>query len=201
MPNLGTMIGNFITAHPVWAVVIGLMLAGGVAEGARAFLRRLKWNATESLSWVGYAKGQGLILSLFLFGGVGFALVGFGLGPTRGGISERVVRLSFDSLELSGPAYRDLSTAKYSRITMLARTLSPVGGAATVTVYAEKGSGGSVASEVRRLRTTTDSWVRWDQNISGDHMSIVAAPTDEPNVPKATAVQVLVYLTPRPSAR
>lgn len=188
---------NLPPVHP-WAIAIGsAVLVAIVLFLSRGMLRRFAKNIESSKTWLRYIKGQGVLLSIFLVLGWTAAWGSTRLGPSHGRTVQHVRMIAFDSLSPVERAFRDIDTDNYATVTILANTVEPQNGVATISIYAERGGVPSTTSEVHRLTSVADSWSRWDQPVFGQRMRLLVGPPTEQNTATASRVRVVVYLSPK----
>jgi hypothetical protein len=179
----------------MWIIVVVAILSAPVAVVIwRMYRVRLRRNLVGIKTWGFYVKGQGLILSIFLILGWFAAWGSTKIGPAHGREVGQIRLIEFDSLNASERPFREVDTKKYLRMTVFTKTVEPQNGVATVTMYSDR-DGVSGKSEVRRLASVADSWTRWDQPVSGQHVSFIVAPSTELNASTASHVRIMVYLS------
>jgi hypothetical protein len=160
----------------------------------RQLVRRLNRKLPASTStWKFYLRGQGTLLLGFLFVGGIMASVFSYFGPRGGKTSKegRLIEYQVDPSE--HVVYEEQDVENYHRITVLARTISPQNGSATVTIYDDpKGRG---KQEISRMESIADSWSEWSQpQNSSKHITLKI--TNGGTGPGAKLIDVKVYLFP-----
>jgi hypothetical protein len=93
------------------------------------------------------------------------------LGPHEGTVSKngRVIEYR-QSNPSEHVVYEEQDVEHYRRVALLARTVAPQNGSATVVIYNDPKGGGP--QEVSRMPVGADSWSEWSQpENSGKHMT------------------------------
>jgi hypothetical protein len=173
-----------------------VVLAAGVAYfGLRALLRRLGRKLPPSTAtWKSYLRGQGTLLFGFLLVGAVLASVTSYFGPQDGKTSKGGRLIEYRQLDPSGHVvYEEQDVENCRRIIVLAHTLAPQNGSATVTIYGDPKGGGK--QEISRIESVADSWSQWNQPLNlSKHITLKI--TNGGTGPGATQVDVLLYLFP-----
>lgn len=135
-----------------------------------------------SKSWREYSVGQGLILLSYLVGGFAFAWV---FAPSSTQDNGTLLPRKLNSKQPTVTEAWDL--AKYSHFTVFMKT-GAEGKTAHVAVYGIHKD--QTHSSMARLKTPSDSWLRWQQagSFSGLYLGLEDT-TDSPDV------EVFIYLS------
>jgi hypothetical protein len=176
--------------------VLGIIIVAVivVAIAAVLFIRVGRKLTPSVLTWKTYLGGQGILLFVFLLLGAVIAYVFSQFGPYTGEASNDGQASEFKNLNPSqNVIYEEVNVENYSHITVLARTMAPENGSATVVFYGDP-KGGS-AQEINRIQSVTGSWSRWEQKNSNKHLTLKIMSGG--NLPAATDMSVLVYLFPK----
>lgn len=188
-----------------YAVVAVALVEAGIAAGivsrrarrarasAQVFVRA---RAQVSMStWRSYLKGQGTLLLGFLLVGMTLALVASYYGPWEGRTAKGGRLIEYRAVNPSEHVvYEEQDVENYARVAVLARTLAPQNGSATITVYGDPKGGGK--QEISRIESVGDSWSLWTQpqNLN-KHITLKI--TNGGTGPGATQVDVLLYFFPQ----
>jgi len=169
------------------------------AAGAYLVLRALLRNVGRKLpastsTWKSYLRGQGTLLFGFLFIGGVLASIASYFGPWEGKTSKDGRLVEYRQLNPSEHVvYEEQDVRNYRHITVLARTMAPHNGSATVTIYGDPAGAGK--QEISRIESIADSWSQWNQpRNSSKHITLKITNGGTP--PGATHIDVLLYLFP-----
>lgn len=186
------MFGFSMTEIKTYAIVALAVIVACFALGA--LLRRVGQLPASTSTWKSYLRGQGTLLFGFLFIGGVLASVTSYFGPREGKTSKGGRVIEYRQVNPSEHVvYEEQDVENYHHITVLARTMAPQNGSATVTIYGDPKGGGK--QEISRIESIADSWSRWDQpQNSSKHITLKI--TNGGTVPGATQIDVLLYLFP-----
>jgi len=161
----------------------------------RIVLHKINRGLPASTStWKSYLKGQGTLLFGFLLIGGALATVASYFGTWEGKTSKGGRLVEYRQLNPSEHVvYEEQDVENYHRIAVLARTMAPQNGSATVTIYGDLKGGGN--QEMSRIESVADSWSEWTQPLNmSKHLTLKI--TNGGTAPGATGVDVLLYLFP-----
>ncbi len=160
----------------------------------RELLRKIvRKSPTSTASWKSYLGGQGSLLFGFLLLGSLLAALTSHFGPWEGKTAKGGRLVEYRQLNPSEhEVYEEQDVENFHHVTVLARTLAPQNGSATVVIYADSKGGGR--QEINRIESVTDSWSRWDRQLSTKHITLKI--TNGGTGPGATQIDVLLYLFP-----
>lgn len=187
------MFGLSVAQLKTFAIVALLVIVGYIV--LRVFLHKVSPGLPASTStWKSYLKGQGTLLFGFLFIGGVLAAIASYFGPWEGNISKGGRLVEYRQVNPSEHVvYEEQDVENYRRIAVLARTMAPQNGSATVTIYGDLKGGGK--QEVSRIESVADSWSEWTQTFnSSKHITLKI--TNGGTAPGATDMDVLLYLFP-----
>jgi hypothetical protein len=160
-------------------------------------IRKFGRSKPDSInSWWDYLRGQFLFLATSLVVGIGWACITFGFGPAHGKTSEGMQIIDYGVLELTDTlVLEEADVEHFSRVSVMAKTLKPENGSATVILYGDAQDGHK--PEIGRIKTVASSWNRWDQSNTGKRLSIVVGDPSAPAAVPATQIHLLVSLSPK----
>ena len=126
------------------------------------------------------------------------AWLGTRIGETQTRVAKGVQLIKFEKINpAEHSVYEQVEVGAYSHVTVLAETIAPPNGSATVAIFGDQNGAVAEKYEVSRLNSVANSWSRWDQENPGKHLSLVVSPPSQANTAPATEVEVRVYLSPR----
>jgi hypothetical protein len=188
-----------IYAIAVLTVIVACLAFGALFVAAPRWFRRgtggdSPGSPASPSSWKSYFVGQGKLLFGFLAAGFVLAFVTYYLGPREGRTSRGGRLVEYRQINPSEHVvYEEQDVESYRHITVLARTVAPSNGSATVTVYGDPMAGGK--QEISRMDSIGDSWAQWNQpRSSSKHITLKI--TNGATAPGATQVDVLLCLFP-----
>jgi hypothetical protein len=175
------------------AIVALAIIAGYIV--LRIVLHKINRGLPASTAtWKSYLKGQGTLLFGFLLIGGVLATVTSYFGTWEGKTSKGGRLVEYRQLNPSEHVvYEEQDVENYRRIAVLARTMAPQNGSATVTIYGDLKGGGN--QEMSRIESVADSWSEWTQPLNmSKHLTLKI--TNGGTAPGATDIDVLLYLFP-----
>jgi len=172
-----------------------LILAVSVALALWLLRRFIKKLGASALTWQSYVRGQGVVLSAFLFAGVIVGVVCNWFAPIKNQVDSDIKLIEFRQVTMGeGPTYEALETHGYGRVTVLAKALSPASSTVRVKLVPEApnaaASGGTV------LDGSYSSWSRLEAHFSEDHLILIIG-DKAPGLTRATQADILIVLATR----
>jgi glycerate kinase len=143
-------------------------------------------------------RGQGTLLSLALVAGILLSWGSWAIArylPGSSTIAAGGNLTEFRSLDPSEhPVYEQVAAKAFRHITILTKTAAPEGSSATITVFDDQD--GDRKSQIQQLSSASATWTRWDHQNANRDISLVVESSATSGAPKATNVEVLIYLSP-----
>ncbi len=156
----------------------------------RKGLYKLGSNLLSSAGWGRYMKGQGLLLNVVLV--MGAIAAGGSAYLERGSTVTKGVRLiEFEKINPTEHAvYEKIDIGQYSNVTIMAETMVPENGSATVAIFSDRNDDSENRYEVKHLDSVSGSWSRWDGDNPGKHLRLVISPPNKAGVTSATELTI-----------
>jgi hypothetical protein len=176
------------------ATIAGIAIV--VAIIAVAIFKKLRialYAFAVKVKWKSFLRGQGTILSAFLFFGaaLGWVSIRF-FGENTSQTKDQIQLVEYRQLNIAAqPVYEYLDSGGYTQLTVYAKATAPQASKVSIRVIAEDEKPGTQGSIV--FQGTDTAWSRLDEKISTQHLTLIIGDSGT-GTTKATQADVLVFL-------